>query len=353
VTFLPYSYYMKITRELINRYLKNQCSAEEAAYLEDYIAHLGESLDQLLSKEEWDLTDENLDYPNQQEIKDKILAFAKKQNVLKYNRKLLRIASAAAAIIIFIFGFYVNLNPLLNKPAPHLGQIASVEDEKEEVSNLYYINSGNDNMLLTASDGSVITLYPQSEIKYAEDFSTQQERVLYLKGKAKFEVAKDKSKPFRVHSTGVVTTALGTVFSVDELRSTQTQIKLMEGKIEVKAVDHQRGKELVRTFLPHEEITLDHRELKVVEEIKTHTIGTDRGGHFLQNNQIIQFKNIALEDVLTILMQNYDIKLQYDKSLIINKFYSGTFTNKTNVFEEIIREINYLHHAGINYTNPQ
>lgn len=344
---------MKITTELIDRYLKNQCSAEEAAYLEDYIAHLGESLDQILSREEWDLADENLAYPNQQQIKDKVLAFAKQQKALRYKRKLLRIISTAAAAILFILGFYVIQNPFSSKSTSQPTQVVAVTDQEEEVGNLYYINSGNDNMLLTASDGSIITLYPRSEIKYPEDFSELKERNLYLKGKAKFEVAKDKSKPFRVHSTGVVTTALGTIFTVDELKYDQTQIKLLEGKIEVKAEDHQSGKKLVRTFMPHEEITLDHRDLKVLEEIKTHTMGAERGGHFLQNTQSIQFKNMALADVLAILVQNYGVNLQYDRALISNKFYSGTFPNKTRVYEDIIKEINYLHHADINYTNPQ
>jgi len=141
------------------------------------------------------------------------------------------------------------------------------------------------------------------------------------------------------------------VFIVDERRSTQTQIKLLEGRIEVEAENPQRNKKLVRTFLPNEEITLDHHDMKVLEEKKVHTVGVDRGGYFLQNEMTIQFKNIAVADVLSLLTQNNDIQLQYDVNKIKNKFYSGTFSNSVKVYEDIIKEINYLHHADITYTN--
>lgn len=348
---MQYSYYMKITTELIDRYLKNQCSTEEAEFLENYIQQAG-VLDELSPQEEWSLVPKNLDYHNQDKIKEKVFAFINQKNKRSYQKKVRRVVSAAAAVLIGIIGYYFPFNTSKVGPTSQITKVKVLDDQIKEISNLYYINSGNEIMHLTASDGSVISLYPHSEIKYAEDFSTLKERALYLKGKAKFHVAKDVHKPFHVHSTGVITTALGTIFTVDELESTQTQIKLFEGKIEVKAEDTNRGKTLVRTFFPNEEITLDHRDLIVLEEIKSQTVGTDRGGHFLQNTHTIQFKNISLEDVLALLVQNYDIDFQYDKAKIANKFYSGTFSNKNQVYEDIIKEINYLHHTDINYTNP-
>lgn len=343
---------MKITTDLINRYLNNQCSAEEAEYLEDYIQYLGTSLDQLLPREEWDSTRADLDYGGQDEVRAKVLAAIQQKKKSAFRKRLVLSVSKAAAILVVLIGCYLWVSPFRDTLPLDGVKSTDVAVQTPLTSNLYYINSGNENMVLTASDGSVITLYPKSEIKYAEDFSHLNERILYLKGKAKFEVAKDKRKPFRVHSTGVTTTALGTIFIVDELKSTQTQIKLLEGKIEVKAEDVHKTKTLVRTYQPNEEITLDHNDLRILEEVKARTVGMDRGGYFLQNTDAIQFKNIALEDVLNILMQNYDIKLHYDKGKIKDKYYSGTFRNKGHVYQEIIKELNYLHHADINYTNP-
>lgn len=349
---MQYSYYMKITSELIDRYLKNQCSSIEAEYLENYMQQ-ADSFDHLLSEEEWNLVPENLSYDNQDKIKAEIFAFINQKNKRAYRKKILRAVSAAAAILISMIGYYIFFDSHKVSSIVQNTRVETLDDQIKEISNLYYINSGNEIMLLTASDGSLISLYPQSEIKYAEDFSQLKERALYLKGKAKFHVAKDAQKPFRVHSTGIITTALGTIFTVDELKSTQTQIKLFEGKIEVKAEDIKNGKTLVRTFIPNEEITLDHRDLIVLEEIKSQTSVTDRGGRFYQNTSTIEFENISLENVLPLLMQNFDINLDYDKAKITNKFYSGAFPNKYQVYEDIIKEINYLHHTDIKYTKPK
>lgn len=229
---LPYSYYMKITAEIIDRYLNNQCSAEEAEYVENYIQQSGNSLDKLLPQQEWDVISVNLDYHNQEEVSQKVFVHIKQKRTVDLRRKIFNTFFKVAALLILVFGVFVLLNPFKKETLPQHPEFTALSATNDDISNLYYINSGNESIVLTASDGSVITLYPKSEIKYAEDFSNLHERALYLKGKAKFEVAKNKDKPFRVHSTGVITTALGTVFIVDELRSTQTQIRLLEGRIE-------------------------------------------------------------------------------------------------------------------------
>ncbi|MGJ1431922.1 FecR family protein [Sphingobacterium spiritivorum] len=342
---------MKITTDLINRYLTNKCTAEEAEYLENYIQYLGTSLDQLLPREEWEETKGDLEYSGEEEIRAKILAAIARKRKISFRRRMLVKLSGVAALLVFFFGIYLFLNRSEKSFPADRKDLATLPADSSEVSNLYYINSGNENMSLTASDGSVITLYPKSEIKYAENFRHLKERVLYLKGKARFEVAKDKSKPFRVHSNGVTTTALGTIFIIDELRSTQTNIKLLEGKIEVKAEDVKNSRKLIRTYEPNEEITLDHKDLKVLEEIKA--TGKGRGGYFVQNRENIRFQNIALKDVLDLLVQNYNIKLQYDQDKIRDKYYSGIYVNSSHVYKEIIKELNYLHHADINYTNLQ
>ncbi|WP_293913782.1 MULTISPECIES: FecR family protein [unclassified Sphingobacterium] len=342
---------MKITTDLINRYLTNKCTAEEAEYLENYIQYLGTSLDQLLPREEWEETKGDLEYSGEEEIRAKILAAIARKRKISFRRRMLVKLSGVAALLVFFFGIYLFLNRSEESFPADRKDLATLTADSTEVSNLYYINSGNENMSLTASDGSVITLYPKSEIKYAENFRHLKERVLYLKGKARFEVAKDKSKPFRVHSNGVTTTALGTIFIIDELRSTQTNIKLLEGKIEVKAEDVKNSRKLIRTYEPNEEITLDHKDLKVLEEVKA--TGKGRGGYFVQNRENIRFQNIALKDVLDLLVQNYNIKLQYDQDKIRDKYYSGVYVNSSHVYKEIIKELNYLHHADINYTNLQ
>lgn len=83
---------------------------------------------------------------------------------------------------------------------------------------------------VTLADGSVVLLDSASrvEVKYADD-----RRDLWLRrGQARFEVAKDKSRPFRVEAGDRIVVATGTAFDV-ELLASQVQVTLLEGRVSV------------------------------------------------------------------------------------------------------------------------
>jgi ferric-dicitrate binding protein FerR (iron transport regulator) len=82
-------------------------------------------------------------------------------------------------------------------------------------------------------DGSLVTLAPQSQLRYPAKFSGTN-REVYLEGEAFFEVSKNSHRPFRVHSGTWVTQVLGTRFNVSAVRGAgQTAVSLVEGKVEV------------------------------------------------------------------------------------------------------------------------
>jgi ferric-dicitrate binding protein FerR (iron transport regulator) len=81
-------------------------------------------------------------------------------------------------------------------------------------------------------DGTIVTLSPHSSLTYNPHF-TDTSRMLSLSGKGKFDVAKDKHRPFTVIANGVATTALGTIFIIDGNSHKETNIHLVEGSIRV------------------------------------------------------------------------------------------------------------------------
>lgn len=81
-------------------------------------------------------------------------------------------------------------------------------------------------------DGTTVILSPHSSLTYDPHF-TDTSRMLSLTGKGKFDVIKDKHRPFTVISNGIATTALGTVFIIDGQDSKETNIHLVEGSIRV------------------------------------------------------------------------------------------------------------------------
>ena len=65
-------------------------------------------------------------------------------------------------------------------------------------------------------------------------FSKAERRVLLTGGRARFTVAHDAARPFRVVAAGSETIALGTIFEVD-LTGRRPVIRLIEGSVEVRA----------------------------------------------------------------------------------------------------------------------
>lgn len=85
---------------------------------------------------------------------------------------------------------------------------------------------------LTLSDGSTVTLDARSRIRVA--YSSQMRAIALEAGQARFDVAKDPARPFRVTAAGRTVQALGTEFNV-ELVSDTVLVTLIEGRVAVTA----------------------------------------------------------------------------------------------------------------------
>src|SRR4029077_9414852 len=65
---------------------------------------------------------------------------------------------------------------------------------------------------ITLADGSTVDLNARSQLRV--EFSKSERRVELLDGQALFQVAKDKQRPFIVHSGDATVRAVGTQFDV-------------------------------------------------------------------------------------------------------------------------------------------
>ncbi len=92
----------------------------------------------------------------------------------------------------------------------------------------------NDKILqLVLSDGSMVTLQPNSTIYYSKDFAGKKREVV-LEGEAFFTVKRDPSKPFLVYYHNIVTKVLGTSFNVRTLaRTNNFEVAVKTGKVQV------------------------------------------------------------------------------------------------------------------------
>ncbi len=145
-------------------------------------------------------------------------------------------------------------------------------------------------------DGTRVWLNSASSIAYLSHFS-ESERIVELQGEGYFEVVKDASRPFRVRSAGVTTTALGTAFNVNAYDSDQVVVSLHEGKVDVKLANGKGS----AVLLPGQQVRLENEKFAVVE-FKSE-------GVLAWKNGIIYFDNTDFEQVLSTLEKWYDVSL--------------------------------------------
>lgn len=343
---------MRMTKELIDRFLRNECSPEEVSFVSEYFIRNPHELERWMPYEEWvSLTGETpYDY-NEKELYKLIKKAVEEDN--KWNPRSAwyrNVGIQIAALFILAMGVIVALNsrdtPSLKLVEDH-EQLTGINNSTK--ANLYYINSSDKVMHIEAGGQSVIALYPNSEIRFAEVFDSLSSRDFYLVGKAQFDVATDSTKAFNVHSKGMKTTALGTVFVVEEShKSRTTKVKLLEGAIQV--TSGQKNK-YSTVLTDSEEIEFDNKTSKILGKVKAGTSSSDRGGFYKEVEQEIIIQNMNVVELLLILENNFGIQTDFEVDLIEQKYYSGTFQKQEDVYQNIIEEINYLHTTDIKWKN--
>src|SRR5690606_4366173 len=336
---------MKMTQALVERYLKGECSAEEILFVESKLSN-STDIEHYLDQKDWDQTSVEANSTVDAETLEKIYARIQRRKKKKIS-SILKYTAAAASLVVIGFLYFKQQTHQKTISAPVV-VISDPDSIKPQVAHLLHINSSNQNMELVCSDNSIITLYPNSEVRYLENFDGSAERMITLKGTAKFKVTKNKEKPFRVKSASFLTTALGTTFVVSE-RNQNTKIELLEGKIEVKSHAERKNSHISKEIASSGTLVINNSNARIINEIKPSTHRIDREAYFLENDEKLILKSMSLQDIISLLEQNYVIKISADSIKNSNKYFSGTFSNEPTAYKNIIKEINYLHKLNITY----
>ena len=98
----------------------------------------------------------------------------------------------------------------------------------------HIVSSLENNVVLTLSDSTVVTLLPHSSLHYPEKFEGKN-REVFLNGQANFHVKRNEHFPFKVHTKDIVTTVLGTIFNIKKSGDSAIVVEVLKGKVRVNA----------------------------------------------------------------------------------------------------------------------
>lgn len=172
---------------------------------------------------------------------------------------------------------------------------------------------------LILTDGTEAWLNASSSIKFPTAF-TGTERKVEVKGEVYFEVAKNKSKPFIVHTDQSDIKVLGTHFNINTYNDEDYQrTTLLEGSIELT-----RGSQK-RLLVPGEQASTNGKTdaIKIKEIEDLNAIVAWKNGYF-------QFERADLQSVMRQVARWYDAEVDYTGP-IPTKQYTGIIPRSVNV----------------------
>ncbi len=183
-------------------------------------------------------------------------------------------------------------------------------------------------------DGTIIYLNSGTEIKY-DTKSKEKQREVYVDGEAWFDVAKDKKKPFVVHTKYYNVRVLGTQFNVKNYKDDESIVTtLEEGSIQILGSDNLKLKETI-TLKPGEQISYNKTGHKVYKKNVDTQIFTS-----WRNNKLV-FLEMTFGELVKLLERKYGVEIQVADSSILGEHYSGTIKNETII--EILNIIQHTH----------
>jgi len=201
-----------------------------------------------------------------------------------------------------------------------LSQYCKDEEVVEDFSDSYKMSTLNmKDGWLTLDDGTVVHLNGNSRLFFPEHFKGAERNVI-LDGEAYFMVAKDKSRPFVVHTSHGDIREYGTEFNVMARSGKSTEVVLVEGSIGVTPIG---GTE--RMMQPNMMCRISGNEAKM-EIVDTEPYKAWNIGKFV-------FHDWQLERIMNVLARWYGVTIEYGDSDLRHLTLSGTFNRYDGMME--------------------
>jgi ferric-dicitrate binding protein FerR (iron transport regulator) len=286
---------------LIIRYLSNEASAIDQEHLFDWVSRSQEN--QSVFNAYVAAWTKQAHTPDSFDLQRALAALNTKIDAyeLQENKKTVfwnRWNIAAAVIFIITAGFVLY----------HTGKSA-YQTHADTLLTEFVTTTQRDT--ITLSDGSVITLNINSALTYPETFSAAN-REVYLTGEAFFEVARDSSKPFIIHTRNITTQVTGTSFNINTTASSII-VSVATGSVTVS------DGSATEALKPYE---------KIVYAEKAFSKTTTDLSELAWYDRTLRFDETPLEEVIEKLAQHYDVRIILKNEALKKCSLTGKFTNE-------------------------
>ncbi|MBT1705168.1 FecR family protein [Chryseosolibacter indicus] len=237
----------------------------------------------------------------------------------------------AAVVFILCIALWGGLR-LSNKKQIHQSSSA----ESHNLISQHNTSSTPKTVLLV--DGSSIILQPGSKLKYPNQFVADR-REVYLEGEAFFEVSRDPSKPFLVHSNEIVTRVLGTSFIVRNFESErEIRVQVKSGKVSVFRSSEEAHETLNDTsdpvvhgvvLTPNQQVVYERKAMRLTKSlVENPAVLTPIA------KQDFEFHDAPIHEVFKSIEEAYGVTIVYDEQALVNCSLNASL-NDITLYEKL------------------
>jgi ferric-dicitrate binding protein FerR (iron transport regulator) len=203
-------------------------------------------------------------------------------------------------------------------------------------------------------DGTQVWLNADSKLEYSGDFSGRL-REVKLSGEAYFDVVKDKSRPFIIHTSTVQVKVLGTAFNVRSYPSDKTtETALIRGSVEV-TLNGQPDKKVI--LKPNEKVVIDNasaemnttansKKTKEKETMLVSAVHLDKKDQEVYETMWVKnklaFDETPFDDMIAEIERWYNVTIIVKNKALSSGTYTVTFENKT--LDEVMEGLQFSAH---------
>ncbi|HEY9486715.1 MAG TPA: FecR domain-containing protein [Chryseosolibacter sp.] len=315
----------KDLEQILDRYLRGTASEQEVKWVEKWYS----SMDSMngyprLTKNEEGILDRN----GLEHIRKRIRR--KKEIVAMWPV----LAKSAAVLLVGLTLIY-----LLIIRAP----VSNDADKMTAVSQEEIINTSSEKKLITLPDSTQVSLEQNSRLQFSTaDFNKA--RQITLEGGASFAVARDEDRPFQVFTFDVITTVLGTSFTIEAPSDKQKiTVSVHTGRVSVSRKNNpgildNDAQEIIVT--PNQQAVFDP-ESKVL----TATLVPEPVSLIKRKNNKVIFDEEPIINILQDIQMLFGVKIEYNEKALGNCRITTAFSD-----EGLYERLNILSRAiGASY----
>ncbi|WP_446051380.1 FecR family protein [Zobellia laminariae] len=174
---------------------------------------------------------------------------------------------------------------------------------------------------LKLSDGTLVHLNADTSLKYPVSFVKGQDRKVFLKGEAYFEVAKDPEHKFTVVAKDIDVQVLGTHFNVSCYTGEETYAVLAEGSVAISDKRAGQVSDSLSILKPGQKAAMQEDAL-VISQV-------DISDYLNWRNGDLTFNNEPFEDIIRKIERRYGVRIENGYTELESVRFRGAFKNES------------------------